>query len=592
MTPFVIAVGNEDHHVTVLLTALAVMLGAARLLGEIARRYGQPSIIGELLAGILLGPTVLGYLWPEGYAFLFADDQATKLVLDGIVMLSATLLLLVAGMEVDLSIALRQGKAAMKVGVVGMVIPLAMGGAIGWFWPAAFAAPPMPDANWRIAFAVFAGIALAITALPVIARILMDLDIFQADLGMLIMSAAILNDLIGWLGFALVMALIAPAGEDASFAATMGATLAMTVGFTVLVLTVGRALFHRVLPFVQVYGTWPGAVLALLIVVTLLCAAVTEWIGIHAIFGAFLAGVAFGDSHHLRERTRETVNQFVTSIFAPLFFASIGIGVNFLTAVRPLPIVLALVVAVGAKVAGSYLGARGAGLGRREGLAAAIGMTAQGTMGIILGQLALQQQLISEAFFVAIVIVALVTSIGAGAALQRVLRIKSPRKLTDLLSEKQWISWLKSTTVQGAIAELCHAAGAVLKREPATLIEPVWAREQMLSTGIGQEVAIPHARLPDLKDSLLIVGRSRDGVDFDAPDGKQAQIICLLLTPLADPTAQLDLLRIIAETFENPACRQSALAADTYTQFLAAIKLPVDESKRRSVLVPQSTTGI
>ena len=410
--------GHEE--VTVFFLSLAILLGLARFLGELARKYRQPSVLGEILAGVLLGPTVLGYINHDWFAFLFPDTGATAIAFHGLVTMSVALLLLVAGMEVDLSVALKQGKAAIFVSIAGVALPFFMGSSLAYGLPDMFHYDGGKD---LLPFALFVGIGLSITALPVIAKILMDLNMLKSDIGMLIMAAAMINDLIGWIGFAVILALIQPAVDAAGQAAaapTVGllGTMGLTLLFIGLMLTVGRLFFHRVLPFVQIHTSWPGGVLSFVLVVALLCAALTEYIGIHSIFGAFIAGVAMGDSHHLRERTRDNIHQFITNIFAPIFFASIGLGVNFVEGFNIWLVLLVLSIALVGKIGGCYLGARAAGMQVRERWAVGFGMAAQGAMGIILGQLALNQGLITESLFVAIVIMALVTSLLSGPQLR------------------------------------------------------------------------------------------------------------------------------------------------------------------------------
>jgi Kef-type K+ transport system membrane component KefB/mannitol/fructose-specific phosphotransferase system IIA component (Ntr-type) len=581
-----LAAGAEGHTVTVLLLALCLILAVARLLGDLMVRFGQPSILGELIAGILLGPTVLGFVSPDSYTWLFDGDENAKLILQGMITLSATFLLLVAGLEVELSVAIKQGKAAALVALIGMAVPFAMGFLVAWFGPWLLG---MDDVPHRAPFAIFVGIALSITALPVIAKILIDLNIFKADLGMLIMSAAILNDVAGWIGFAVVMALLPVAdgvtqgvvegvaqGAEAAGGTGIGTTLLLTVGFMAFVMTIGRMLVHRVLPFIQAYGTWPGGVIGFVLVITLLCAAATEAIGIHAIFGAFLAGVAIGDSHHLRHRTRETIHEFITSIFGPIFFASIGLFVNFVEAFDLVTVLIVVIIAFSGKISGCFFAGRLAGLKKDESMAVGFGMVAQGTMGVILGQLALNLDtpLISQELFVAIVVVALLTSIAAGPGMQKMLRMKQTRKLGDILSEKQFVAWLEGRDTQQVIGELSAMAAGFTDIKQSDIYEAVWRREQIMSTGLSDGIAAPHARLAGISKPIVVIGRSKHGVDFDAADGVSARVICLLLTPLSDQVAQVELLRMVAEAFSDASRRSASLSAETYTEFLAAIKLP------------------
>lgn len=576
---FVLAAG-DSHQVTVLLLSLALLLGLARLLGEVFRKLGQPAIIGELLAGILLGATVLGAIDLSAYEWLFPQDKesAAYITLHGLITISATFLLLVAGLEVELSVAIRQGKAAVLVALIGMAIPFAAGFGVAMAAPGLLGMETTPEHH--LAFGIFVGIAVSITALPVIAKILIDLNIFKADLGMLIMSAAIINDIVGWMGFAVVMALIAPAPVDGVAAEASGAgggiatTLIYTVVFIALCLTVVRVLIHKALPYIQAYGSWPGAVIGFVLVITLLCAAATEWIGIHAIFGAFMAGVAIGDSRHLRQRTRETIHEFITSIFAPLFFASIGVYVNFVANFNFVAVAIVLVIAFTGKIGGCYLAAKIAGFRKRESMAVGFGMVAQGTMGVILGQLALDQGLIGEELFVAIVVVAFATSLAAGPGIQRALGQKQERGLADFVPEKNFVPMLSTLTARKAIGEMAKAAAVVTEMDADQIAEAVWLREKIMSTGIGGGIAVPHARLPEIDQPVVIIARSRRGVDFDASDGKPARIICMLLTPLYDQTMQIEMLRMVATTFQSPARVESAMAAENYTEFLAVIRLP------------------
>lgn len=571
-----VAAGSTAHEMTVLLLSLAALLGLARLLGETVRRLGQPAILGELLAGIVLGPTVLGYMSPDVYHWLFPQDpdSAAYITLRGLVTLSAIFLLLVAGLEVELSVAFRQGKAALLVAMLGMALPFTMGFGAAWLAPSVLGGPGAT--HHPLAFAVFAGIALSITALPVIAKILIDLNIFKADLGMLIMGAAILNDVAGWMGFAVVMAMIGPV--DAA-SGNVAITLLLTIGSITALLTVGRVVIHRCLPFIQAYGSWPGSVIGFVLVVTLLCAAATEAIGIHAIFGAFLAGVAIGDSSHLRIRTRETIEEFITNIFAPIFFASIGLYVNFLTAFNIVPVLIAVVIAFTGKMLGCYIAGKLANLQTRESLAVGFGMVAQGTMGVILGQLALDQQLITEQLFVAIVVVALLTSIVSGPGMKLAMQRKQVRRLGDLLSERRWVPWIKAHDAKQAIRELTAVAADVANLDHDQTCKAVWRREKVMATGLGQSIAVPHAQLADLDTPVVVVGRSQSGVDFNAPDGEPARIICLLLTPVSDQTVQVELLRMVAEAFSDGDSLSKAMAATSFTQFLAAIKLPGEGRK-------------
>ncbi len=573
--PTLAAGSFEPDQVVTMLLAFAALLGTARLLGELARLCKQPAILGEILAGVLLGPTIFGAMFPAGYEFLFPKDGPVVYAIESLVTLSAILLLLIAGLEVELSTVWRQGKRALSVATVSMVLPFAVGFGLAWWAPYWMGYVAGSDIDHgKLPFALFIGIALSITALPVIAKILLDMGLAKSELGTVVISAAMLNDLIGWMGFAIVLAMIAPnTAIDPTDTAhlSIGKTIGMTLLFIALVLTAGAWLFNRIIPLIQAYGSWPGAMLGFVIVTALLGAAYTEYIGIHSIFGAFIVGIGIGNCRHLREKVRRTTHDFIGNIFAPLFFASIGLRVNFIEAFDLQLVLVVLAVAIITKLLGGYLGAVWVGMGRRESGAVGMAMCARGAMEIILGQLALDAGLIDQSLFVAIVFMALVTSLISGPGIEKMLARRQPRKLRDYLYEKQVILDMRASTPREAIRELAAVAAQTLDMDYDMIDRAVWAREQIVPTGIGREVAVPHARLPKLSAPTLILGRSFSGIDFNSPDGEEAQIICLLLTAEHDATSQLDLLSLITRSFNDPIVRRDIMRAESFTAILAAV---------------------
>ncbi|BCA81155.1 cation:proton antiporter [Desulfuromonas sp. AOP6] len=554
----------RHHEITALFLALGLLLATARLLGETARRFNLPSVLGEILAGILWGPTIFGVLAPAAHTFLFPRTGGGAVAFDALTTLAIVLFLLVAGMEVNLSTVWRQGKVALWVALAGMLLPFALGFAVAWWLPGLVGYQPGVN---PLAFALFMATALSISALPIIAKILMDLNIYRSDLGVTVVAAAVFNDLLGWLVFAVILGML-----GASSGMPLAHTLWLTLVFTAAMLTVVPWVIHRLLPWIQAHASWPGGVLGFALSFGLLAAAFTEWIGIHAIFGSFLAGVALGHSSHLRERTRTTIDQFVSFIFAPLFFASIGLKVNFAANFDLLLTLTVLGLALSGKVIGSALGARLGGLSRRDSFAVGFGMSAQGTMGIILGVLALQYGLISEQVFVSLVVMALITSLVSGPMLQWILRLKKPRHFTDFLISRTFLCPLSCHTRTEAIQSLAKVVAEAYDLDSEAICEAVMAREQLMPTGIGNGLAVPHARLPDLKEPVVAVGLPVIGIDFDAPDDMPASIIFLILTPTMDNGAQLEILSDIATTFKAREVREKASGVTGFTEFLALVR--------------------
>jgi Kef-type K+ transport system membrane component KefB len=395
----------------ILLSSIGGILILARIFAELGKKIKMPIVMGEILLGIILGPTVFGSLFPDQFISIFPKVGAAKIAMDGITSLSVVMLLFVAGMEVQLQVMLKQGRAAVYTSFTSMVIPFLLGMGAVWFFPAFFNFAP----ERKLVYALFFGIAMAVSALPVITRILMDLNLFKTKIGMVIIAAAIFDDLTGWLIFSFVLSMMGQEGEITSIWFTIG----MILGFGLFMLIIGRAVINRTLPWIQKKLSWPGGVLSISLGLCFLGAAFTEYIGLHAILGAFIVGIAFGDSVHLQEREREIIHQFVTNVFAPLFFVSIGFKVNFIENFDVSLVLLVLFLAVGCKVFGATLGAYMGGLTRREALAVGFGLNARGAMEIILGTLALNAGLIDSTMFVALVVMALITSMISGPLMKR-----------------------------------------------------------------------------------------------------------------------------------------------------------------------------
>jgi len=554
------------QQLTIMLLSLGLIIGLARLLGELAQRFRQPAVLGELLAGVILGPTVFGTFAPEWQTFLFPRDTHNATVHQGIGTLAIVLFLLVAGLEINLSVVWKQGRSALKVGMLGILIPFTTGFAGAWLTPLLFGREP--DADPMI-FSLFFATAMAISALPVIAKTLMDLNLYRTDLGMVVVSAAIFDDLIGWTIFSLILGMIGAHGG----ASNVGMTVALTLLYAGLMLTVGRWLVHRILPLLQAYTHGQGGVLGFTVVLGLFGAAFTEHIGIHAIFGSFIVGVTLGASRHMHERTRTLLEEFVSFIFAPVFFGSIGLRVNFLEHFDGPLVLIVLIVACLGKLLGAVIGARWGGLPIRDRWAIGFAMNARGAMEIILGLLALEAGIITQRLFVALVVMAIVTSAISGPMMRWILQRRQAQRIVSHLSAARFRREMTAGTRRDAIAELVAMAVAQVDLNAEAIEAAAWSREQLLATGIGHGVAIPHARIEGLKEPIVAVGLSDGGIEFDAPDGQPAHIVFLLLTPLKDPAVQLELSANISQIFREPRALERVQRSQSYTEFLAALKM-------------------
>ncbi|BDD11256.1 hypothetical protein FUAX_36880 [Fulvitalea axinellae] len=405
----------NHHEIINLLLQLSIMLVAARLMAEMFRKLKQPGVVGEILAGVVLGPTLLGAISPELFADIFPMEGTSATVLDGFVQIAVVLLLFIAGLEVELHLVVEQGKRAVYVSLLSLFAPLGLGFIGSYAFPEFFG---IVNEDQRFVFALFIGTTLSITALPVIARVLMDLDIFKTRMGMLIIASAMIIDILGWLIFSVILSMLDGGNPEKL---SIGHTIGLTLGFTLFMLTIGRGIIDRILPWVNKRLAWPGGLLSLSMAVCFISAAFTEYIGIHAIFGAFITGIALGDSANLSEKAKEIVHQFVNNIFAPLFFVSIGLHINFIASFN-LPLVLALIVlAFLGKVSGAAMGARMGGMAKRESWAVGFGMNTHGTLEVILGTIALEAGLIDKELFVAIVVMVIVTIVLSAPTMKNLL---------------------------------------------------------------------------------------------------------------------------------------------------------------------------
>ncbi|WP_394842677.1 cation:proton antiporter [Pendulispora brunnea] len=551
-----------EHDALIFLVALATLLGMARLLGEVARAFGMPLVVGELIAGVLLGPTVLGRALPDVFQWLFRQSTPQKM-LGAYTTVGVVLLLVVAGLEVDLGIVRRRGRSAAFTSLLGMILPLAGGILLGFMLPDS----DMKNPNQRLLFALFIGVALSISALPVIAKTLLDLGLFKTDLGLLVMSAAMIDDSVGWVAFSMLVGPMQGNSVEFHKLLTMGG---LSLVFVAGTLTAGRRGIDRLLTRFadELHG---GRVLSLVILLALIGAAITQALGIHAVLGGFVVGVAIGDSPSLREQTRATIHEFVTNVFAPVFFASLGLKVDFIHAFDFRLCALVFAVASVAKVLGCSVGARAGGLGWRESIAVGFGLNARGAMEIILALLALEAGLLKEQLFVALVVMALCTSLLGGPAMKRLLYRAQEEDVVALLRRGGFVARLNATTSRGAIEELVQILEPRLGHLAAHARNQVLEREQMAPTGLGDEVAVPHAAIEGLEEPMLALGLSSDGIDFDAPDGKPATIVFLLLLAPRRLDEEVRVLASIARSVIDPRAREQLMEARETEQVLKVL---------------------
>ena len=411
----------DGHAVFLLLIQLSLLIAVARVGAELVKRMGLPAVVGELGAGIALGPTVLGHYWPATFLTLFPRDAAQFHLLDVFGSVGMALLMLITGLETDVRLLRNLGRAALIASAMGMLLPFVLGFGLGYLMPAEYLADPQS----RLLFSAFLATAMSISAMPVIAKILVDLDLTKRNIGLVILSAGVVDDTVGWL----ILSLIAGAASRGDVhVAQLGFTLIKLAVFLVLAAVVLYPLLRLTIRITATRFRTRDSDLVAMIVVTFLCAAATEWIGVHAVFGAFVAGVVLHQVPRVRKETVSRLETFVFSVMAPVFFGIVGLKVNLWSLGGGGMLSLVIGVACLGKLVGCTLGAVWGGLRFWEAASIAVAMNARGAMEIVVASIGLSLGILSTQMFSIIVMVALVTSFMAPVG----LRLTMPRvRMTD-----------------------------------------------------------------------------------------------------------------------------------------------------------------
>jgi len=389
-----------------LLLQLVIILGAARLLGLVLRYFGQPAVIGEMAAGIVLGPLVFGAIAPELHAQIFAP--ATRGPLEGLSQLGLVLFMFIVGAELRLPTGVRsQLVASSWIGVLSVLLPMGLGLAISFplypvvsipgvsFWP----------------FALFMAVAVSITAFPVMARILKDRNMTQTKIGRLGLTSAAVADLLAWVMLALVVVLASSAHDwDALVRQLVGVAILVGVIFGVF-----RPLIAWLLSKYASDGRPAGPLLAVLLIGTFVCAYATDYIGVHAVFGAFLFGACVPRDDRLLHSLIERIEHVAVLVLMPVFFALAGLNTTsdaFVGAGLG-GLALILLVSIGGKLIGAIIGARVCRYSWSESIAVGSLMNARGLMELIVMKVGLDIGVIGPQVFTMLLVMALVTTVMA-----------------------------------------------------------------------------------------------------------------------------------------------------------------------------------
>src|SRR3954447_1440256 len=392
----------------IFLGQIIVLMAVGRLLGEAMQQIGQPSVMGQLIAGILLGPTVFGWLFPDIQHALFPRTPEQKAMIDGISQFGILLLLLLTGMETDLKLVKKVGKDAFSVSITGVAVPFACGFTLGQFMPDWL----LPHPDQRLLTSLFLGTALSISSIKVLATIVREMGFTRRNLGQVIVASAICEDTIGWVIIAITFGLAEAGTIDLM---SVGKSVLGTALFLVMSFTIGRRIVFFLIRWANDNFKSDFFVITTILVIMGLMALITHFIGVHTVLGAFIAGVLVGESPILSKHIDEQVRGLILGFFMPVFFGMAGLSTDLTVLRDPNLLVMALVliaIASIGKFAGAFLGGALGGLTRRESLALACGMNARGSTEVIVASIGLSMGALSQNLFTMIVAMAVITTMA------------------------------------------------------------------------------------------------------------------------------------------------------------------------------------
>ncbi|MFP5333385.1 MAG: cation:proton antiporter [Acidimicrobiia bacterium] len=420
--------------VLALVVQVAVLLATARGLGWVSQRLGQPTVVGEILAGVVLGPSLLSGLVPFIGQWVIPQNEVQGYLLEVVALIGVMLLLIVTGLETDLNLIKRRFKVSLGVSAGGLSVTFAAGLALGYLIPDDLLADP----SQRTVFALFVATAMSIAAIPVLAKVLMDLGMMRRDLGQTMLASAMIDDITGWTLLGLVTAL---ASADAISAGAVLETVGFVALFVVATATVGNLLVEKGLTFVQTRLRGPDMVLTLVIVLAFAWGAFTQALHLEPVIGAFAIGILFGRRPRLSADVIHKLEAAALAVFAPIFFAVAGLKVNIGAILEPRLLLITLaVIAVASfgKVTGAFLGAKI--MSKQSNWAAlsyGAGLNARGAVEIIIASIGLSLGVLSVEMFSIIVVMAVVTSIMAPVALRFTLaRVETGREEEERLARE------------------------------------------------------------------------------------------------------------------------------------------------------------
>jgi Kef-type K+ transport system membrane component KefB/nucleotide-binding universal stress UspA family protein len=400
------ALGGAGDAILIAQVALLMLVG--RGLGEIMQRFGQPTVIGPLIAGLILGPSLLGWAWPAAHAVIFPKNAEQKELITGLANMGVMMLLLLTGMETDLKLVRKVGAPAVAVTVAGVAAPFLCGFLLGQFLPDSI----LPDPHKRLVTSLFLGTALSISSIKIVAMVVREMDFMRRNLGQIIVSSAIMEDTIGWVIISIALGI---AGAGGIAIDTLARTLIGTALFLLVSLTAGRWLVFQLIRWVNDTFVSEYAVITAVLIVMCLMALITQSIGVNTVLGAFVAGVLVGESPILSREIQDGLRGLITAFMMPIFFGLSGLSADLTILKDPKFLLLTaglIVIASIAKFAGAFTGGRIGGLNARESLALGCAMNARGSTEVIVATIGLSMGMLTQNLYSMIVAMAIITTMA------------------------------------------------------------------------------------------------------------------------------------------------------------------------------------
>ncbi len=397
----------EASSAGIFLAQITVLLLVGRLLGEVMQRLHQPPVMGQLLAGVILGPSVLGALLPAFQHHLFPPGAAQRGMLDGVAQLGVLMLLLITGMEMDFSRVTAARRAALIASICGIVVPFALGFGVGQLLPAWL----IPSERHRFVTALFLGIALAISSVKIVASVIRDLNFMRRNIGQVIVAAAIIDDTIGWIALSMIIGFARTGEIDA---AAVARTALSTGVFLLVSFTIGRRIVYFLIRWANDHLASEMPVITTTLIVMGVLGLITEGLGVQTVLGAFVAGMLIGQSPILTRHIEEQLRGMIVALFMPVFFGLAGLSADLRAIASPATLGIALAfVAIASlgKFTGAFAGGALGGLTRAESLALGCGLNARGSTEIIMATIGLTVGALDTTLFTMIVAMAVITTL-------------------------------------------------------------------------------------------------------------------------------------------------------------------------------------